>query len=238
MRTWFLFRSILFLTLICLVTPAASAWTLNNWKASPSGAALPPGTEVSQEYSIGFDSWMTGTTFENDNSLTMYTDLSNPHWTVTKREEMDGQDPIVEEIPVKQGSQVKLEGWALTYSRKQFTLLVKLTGKTPALNQTATISLIRLQEVEPGAKVIKSSIIKKEVQVVVPTPEPTIVETIPVTINMTPAEFIEITAEPTVPATAESPAGRQTYAPGPDPVSIAALLAGLVLVVRMGGRKE
>ena len=238
MNTGSLFRVVLLLTIFTLVMPGVSGWTFTNWSVSPAGATLAPGTPVSLGYSIHFDSWMSGRTFDNDNSLVMYTDLTDPHWTATKIEAMEDQDPIVESVPVRQSAMVKLDGWALSYASKQFDLSVTLTGKTPPLNQTASINLVKVQEMEPGSKPLSGSLIKKEVQVVVPTPEPTQVLTVPVTINMTPAEYVEITTEPTAMTTRSGPAVKQTYSPGPGPVMIVSLLAGLVMVVRMTGKRE
>ena len=231
-------RVVLLLTLVALIMPGASGWTFTNWSVSPGGSNLPPGTPVSAGYSIHFDSWTTGRTFENDNSLVMYTDLVDPHWTVTKVEAMDGQEPIVEPVPVRQSAMVKLDGWTLCYASKRFDAQVLLTGKTPAPNSSATITLVKVQEMEPGSKAISGSLIKKEAQVIIPTQEPTPVLTAPVTINMTPAEFIEITAEQTTPATTSASTVRQTYSPGPGPVGIVSLLAGLVLLMQVMTRRE
>jgi hypothetical protein len=223
------------LVLLVLLQPA-SGWALQNWSVSPTGPELAPGTPVTAGYSIHFDSWMTGSTFDKDNSLVMVTDLVNPRWQVTKVEAMDNQAPIVEQVPVSQGSQVKIDGWTLSYVRKQFDIVVQVSGKTPSPAESATISVIRLQEMAPGAKAVTGSLTKKEMQIIVPTPEPTATAT-PITINMTPAEIIEVTPEQKAPETANTPAKKVTYTPGPEPVAVAGLLAALVLVRRVGGRK-
>ncbi|NMB78911.1 MAG: hypothetical protein GYA23_07420 [Methanomicrobiales archaeon] len=222
---------------LVILTPAVSGWTMSEWKVTPAGSEMPPGTEVAASCKLHFDSWMTGSTFDNDNSLIMYTDLSNPRWTVTRVEPMENQPAIVEQIPVRQGMQVRLDGWSLSYSSKQFDVEVKLTGTTPALNQSASILLMKLQENGPDAQPVKSSVVRKEVMVVVPTVVPTQPPVTEVTVNLTPAEYIEITPEPT-PVQPPAPARRATYTPGPEAILICAALAGLVLVSGAAGRRQ
>lgn len=229
-----LFRLGLLLFLALVLVPGVSAWTLKSMSINPAVTELPPGTSVTAAYTLQFDSWMSGTTFEKDNSLLMYTDLTSPQWVMKKVEAMDGQDPVTEEIPVRQASQVRLDGWSLSYARKQFDLTVQLTGKTPALNQSATITVVKLQEMAPGAKTVPGSLIKKEILLLVPTPIPTNTPA-EVTVNMTPAEIIEVTL---VPAALATPAKKVTYSPGPEPLLVAGILAGLAGIAAAAKRKE
>jgi hypothetical protein len=164
----------------------------------------------------------------------MSTDLVNPQWVIKKIETMDDQPPIVEQIPVRQGQIVKIDGWTLSYSRKRFDLAVQLAGKTPALNETKAVAIVKVQEVAPGSKPIASTLVRKEVQVLVPTPEPTVAPA-EVTINMTPAEIIEITPDPTV-AESTAPTRKVTYSPGPGPLPVVGLLG--LLIVAMAARRR
>lgn len=238
MSTWSLSRHILPVLLLVLLVPTVSGWTLSSWSVNPPDSGLPPDKAVTAAYTMYFDSWMTGTTFENDNSLTMYTDLVDPRWTVTRVEEMEEDKPLKEDLPVRQSQYIRLDGWSLSYSSKHFNVQVQLSGKTPPLNESGTITLVRLQEQTPDAKVVKSSTIEKKVQIVVPTTEPIPEETVPVTINMTPAEYIEITPEPTAPPADAVPAAKVTYSPGPGPALVAGVLTGFVIMVRLAGRKK
>lgn len=227
MKSRTLLLRLAFLALLVLASiPGACGWTLQNWTVTPAGPELPPGTPVTAAYSIHFDSWMTGSTFDKDNSLNMYTDLASPQWVVTKIEPMDDQPAIIEQVPVRQAAQVRLDGWTLSYVRKRFDISVQLTGKTPALNQSGTISVVKLQEMTPGAKPLAGSLVRKEMLVVIPTPEQTPVPAA-VTINMTPAEIIEVTPEITVPVSPAGPTRKATYSPGPGPLVIAGMLAVL-----------
>jgi hypothetical protein len=228
-----LFRLVLLFFLVLTVVPCVSGWTVRSMSITPTGTGLPPGTPVTADYTLQFNSWASGTTFDKDNSLLMNTDLVNPQWAVKKIEPMDGQPSIIEEVPVRQTAQVKLDGWTLSYSRKQFDLSVQLTGTTPALNQSANISVVKLQEMAPGSKAVTGSLIKKEAFVIIPTPVPTWTPA-DVTLNMTPSEIIEVTPEPTVPAT---PTRKVTYSPGPEPLLLAGMLAGLAGMVARSKRK-
>jgi hypothetical protein len=228
-----LFRFALLATLILVSTPGVSGWTFQNWAQSPAVSELPPGTPVTVSYNLHFDSWTTGSTFEKDNSLTMYTDLASPQWVVKKVETLEEQPPIIEQVPVRQAAQTRIDGWTLSYSSKRFDLNVQLTGTTPALNESQSISVIRLQEMSPGAKPVAGSLVKKEITVSVPTPEPTFTENAPA-VAMTPEETIVVTMVPQVQGT---PTKKVTYSPGPEPLLVVGVLAGLVCVLAMARRK-
>ena len=228
-----LFRFAVLTLLLLVSTPCVSGWTLQSWSMTPAGAELPPGTPVTADYSIHFDSWATGSTFPKDDSLTMYTDLTSPQWVVTKTELLDDQPPIIEQVPVRQAAQIRLDSWTLSYSSKRFDLSVKLTGTTPALNQSRNISVVKLQEVTSSAKTVAGSLIKKEVGVFVATPEPLVTTSAPA-IAMTTEENIVVTM---VPKAQETPVKKVTYSPGPGPLPVAGLLGVLVCVMAMLRRK-
>lgn len=227
-------RGALLLLLAFIMVPGVSGWTLSSWAQSPSGTELLPGTTVTADYSLHFDSWMTGSTFNNDNSLTMFTDLKDPHWTVTKVEPMDDQPSVVEQVAVKQGIQVRLDGWTLSYSRKRFDVTVRLTGTVP--EQPGTITVVKLQELDESANPVPGTLIKKEVGVPLPEPEPVAVAQ--VTLDLTPAEIIVITPEPTVVETVTIPTTKVLYSPGPEPVLVAGVLAGFFCIAAGVRRRE
>jgi hypothetical protein len=229
-----LFRSCILLLVMLGGVTTVSAWTLQGWSATVRDSPAQPGTPVSLSYAISFDSWMTGTTFDAQNSLVMYTDLANPQWTVAKTETMDDSTQIVTPISVRQSMQVRLDGWSLSFSRKQFDLTVQLSGTVPALNQSQNISLVRVQEMDPDAKMVSGSQVRKEIPVYVPAPA-----TIATTPEPAPQDtIIDVTMEPTAPAVSTgttgpvpvTPTRRTTYSPGPDPLLICGMLAGLVVL--------
>lgn len=227
-------RGALLLLLAIIMVPCVSGWTLSSWSQSPTGTELSPGTTVTAEYSLHFDSWMTGSTFDNDNSLTMFTDLNDPRWTVTRVEPMDDQPSIVEQVPVRQGAQVRLDGWTLSYSRKRFDITVRLTGTVP--ERSGTIAVVKLQELDENADPVRGTLIKKEVSIPVPPPEPTPVPE--VTPDLTPSEIIVITPEPKAPEIQTVPTTKTLYSPGPDPVLVFGVLAGLFCIAAVLRRRE
>lgn len=219
------FRSALMLLVAFLVVTPVSAWTFSGWTGPSPGAELQPGSRVSAGYSMSFSSFESGTTFDSDNSLVMFTDLTDPHWVVVKTEEVN-EEPLVTNLADRQSAQVRLDGWDLSFSRKQFTVDVALTGTAPDFGQTGEIVVLRLQELDPEAKTVSGKLIKKTAMVIVPTQAPTAVPT------TEPVEVvIEITPDPEkTTVTTAAPGKKQTYAPGPEPLLICSLLAAGILL--------
>jgi hypothetical protein len=231
-----LFRISLLTLGILFIVPYASAWTFSGWSGPASTAALSPGDPVSAGYTVSFDSFDTGSTFPSDDSLVMYTDLSDPLWVVTETETMSDA-PVTTELASRQAAQLRLDGWSLSFSRKQFSITVKLTGTVPLLNQSQQITLLRLQEMDPNAKLVSGTQTKMMGQVSVPTNEPTpqpVVIPVDTILVITPEPTIEPTTEPTTVA----PTRKQTYSPGPDPLVVCGMLAGLVMVTGCARRRR
>ncbi len=224
-----LFRFGLLVLAGLLIVPVVSAWTFSGWTGPSATDVLRPGDPVKAVYSLGFSSYDSGTTFESDDSLVMYTELADPKWVVTMTETINDQ-PSTTTLVSKQAIQVRLDGWSLSFSRKQFSLTVTLTGTVPPMNQSADITVLRLQELDPSAKLVSGTQTKKIGHIEVPTPEPTPEPTV-----IPEDTVLVITPEPTtLPVTAAAtaaPSRKPTYSPGPDPLLLCALLAGLVLAL-------
>jgi hypothetical protein len=161
----------------------------------------------------------------------MYTDLASPQWIVTMIETQDDGSSVMTPMPVRQNMQVRLDGWALSFSRKTFDLDVQLNGQVPSLNQSQEITLTSLQEKDADAKTVSGTLVKKTLPITVPTP-------VPVSPQDTPAPSVtrdEMTMQQTSPAGTTPPATttptrKQTFSPGPDPLLACVMLAGLVVV--------
>jgi len=226
------FRLCLLVLAVTFLVTCASAWTFSGWSGPAATAPLSPGDPVSAGYTVSFNSYDTGLTFPKDDSLVMYTDLSNPLWTVTETETVNDA-PVTNELATRQAAQLRLDGWSLSFSRKQFSITVKLTGTVPLLNQSQQITLLRLQELDPEANIVSGTQKKIMGQVSVPTPE---ITPPPV---VTPEETVlVITPEPTTVPTTAAPTRKQTYSPGPDPLVVCGMLAGLVMVAGWAGRRR
>lgn len=224
-RSQVFFRSALLFLVVFLSFTPVSAWTFSGWTGPSPGAELQPGSRVSAGYSLSFSSFESGTTFDSDNSLVMFTDLTDPHWVVVKTEEVN-EEPLVTNLADRQSAQVRLDGWDLSFSRKQFAVDVALTGTAPDFDQTGEIVVLRLQELNPEAKTVSGKLVKKTAMVIVPTQAPTAVPT------TEPVEVvIEITSAPEkTQVTTAAPVKKQTYAPGPEPLLICSLLAAGILL--------
>jgi hypothetical protein len=231
-----LFRYGLVVTLMLISLPWVSGFSFQNYSAVPVGSEISAGTPVNAGFTLHFDSWDTGSTFDKDNLLRFNTDLTDAQWTMTTVEPMDDQPSIVQQLPARQGAQVKVDGWSLSFSRKKFDLLVQLTGTAPSRNQTGTITIIKLQEITPASKTVGSAI-QKEKTLTVPTTVPTAAPPLD-TVTMVPGEQIEVTPEQAAPVTTTVPTKKVTYSPGPGPLMIAGLLAGLVLLASCTKRRE
>jgi hypothetical protein len=226
------FRISLIVLAVTFIVPYASAWAFSGWSGPASTAALNPGDPVSAGYTVSFSSYDTGSTFASDNSLVMYTDLSNPLWVATETETVNDA-PLTTDLASRQAAQLRLDGWSLSFSRKQFYITVKLTGTVPLLNQSQEITLLRLQEMDPNANLVKGTQIKKVAQISVPTPEPTAEPTV-----IAEETIVEITSEPLTTVTTVAPTKKRTYSPGPDPLLVCGMLAGLVMVTGCAGRRR
>ncbi|MDD1689899.1 MAG: hypothetical protein LUQ66_04500 [Methanoregula sp.] len=228
------FRFSLLAVAIVLMVPCASAWVFGGWSDSTRQAPVQPGTDVVVSYRFSFSSFETGSTFDKDNTLVMFTDLKDPHWVVTMIETLDDETSKSTELESRNAAQVRLDGWDLSFSRKQFDVTVNLNGKVPALNQSQEIILARIQELDPSATLVKGTLIKKTAQVTVPTPEPTQEPTVEAEDTI-----LEITPEPvTTEITAAVPTGKTTYSPGPDPLLVCGMLAGLCLIAGLSQRRK
>lgn len=227
-----LISSVLLLLAVAAAVPCASAWTLQGWSGPSSGKVLIPGDPVSGGFTLHFDSWETGSTFEKDNSLTLYSDLSNASWTATMIETVNDNDKIRTELISRKAPQVRLDGWRLTFSRKQFDVAVALTGTVPATEASKNIVVLKVQELDENAKPVSGGMIKKENPVFIATTEPT---TVPTTEEV--AELVITPDETQTPVTTAAPARKQTYSPGPDPVFVCVMLGGLVLAAGLATRR-
>jgi hypothetical protein len=220
-----LFRTGLLLLALSFCVPGVHGWTFQNWTVTPGQQDLPYGTPITAQFTLHFDSYMTGSTFEAKDTLLLSTDLTNPRWSITKTDLMEDQPPVISTMPVNQKSQVRLDGWSLSYSRKRFDLAVTLEGTVPAPGSSGRISLVRVQEQDENGKPFAAGVVKKELSIPVTKTEQT--PPVIVTVSDTP---VVVKMEPSAHPSPEVPAPKQTYSPGPGPLLICCLLALLVYI--------
>ena len=199
------------LALLCCV-PGVFGWTFQNWTIMPGQRDLPSGTPVTAQFTLHFDSYMTGSTFEAKDTLLLSTDLSTPKWSITKTDLMEDQPPVISTIPVNPKSLVRLDGWSLSYSRKRFDLTVTLSGTVPDPDPSGRVLLVRVQEQDEKGKPLTAGVVKKELSMTVTKTEQT--PPVIVTVSDTP---VVVKMEPSDHRSPEVPAPKQTYSPGPGP---------------------
>jgi hypothetical protein len=223
-------RTVLVFLLLLLLMQGVSAWAVQNLLINPDKEPILPQTPVTVTYSVHFDSWLTGLTFPSQNTLDMYTDLSDAQWVVTKTEIITDQPSVTTPVAIKQGLRVRLDGWALSYARRQIDVNVQLKGVAPNVTQSQDKIIIKVQEFNSDGQVIASTVMSKKYQIYVPTPVPA---TSPPTQVQTPTEIIR--SSDTM-VTSVTPTRKETYSPGPEPCAIVGMLA--VLIIIMAGKMK
>jgi hypothetical protein len=184
---------------------------------------------------MDFSSYDTGSTFESDDSLVMYSDLADPKWVVTMTETIN-EEPSTSTLLTRQAIQVRVDGWSLSFSRKQFYLTVTLTGTVPEREQSGEIMILKLQELDGSANLVPGTLTKKTAQVIIPTPEPTPEPTVipeDTVLVITP----ELTTLPVTESATMAPGTKLTYSPGPDALLVCCLMAAMVFVLGLVRRR-
>ena len=217
-------RCVPVLLLLFLFLPGVSGWTLKDISITPAQGPVATQTPVMVSYSIYMDSWITGTTFENDDTLDMYTDLENARWIVTLTDTEEGRPPVTTILADKNGARARIDGWTLSYTSKQLTMKVRLQGVAPNVSGTEDKIMFRVQELGPDTKTIGGTVTTKKYQVSVPTPIPT---------TQLRTQTLAPAASPAVrntPAATAAPTRKQTYTPGPGLPEICGMLAVAAII--------
>lgn len=222
------FRCILIVVLVFFAVQGVSAWNVQNLMIRPADSSISPQTPVTATCTVHFDSWMTGLTFPRDSTLDMYTDLVNATWDVTMTD-YEQDPPAATPLLEKKSAQVRVNGWTLSYSSRQIDLNVRVRGTAPDVDRTQEKVMIRVQERDSEGKPITQTAITRKSIIVAATPLPT-------TPQPTEAATTIATTMATPPDSV-TPARKQTWAPGPDPLLICGMLAGLATVVAIQKKK-
>jgi hypothetical protein len=217
-------RCVPVLLLLFLFLPGVSGWTLKDVSITPAQGPVAPQTPVKVSYTIYFDSWMTGTTFENDDTLDMYTDLENARWVVTLTDTEEGRPPVTTILADKKGARARFDGWTLSYTSRQLTMDVRLQGVAPNVSGAQDKIMFRVQELGPDTKAIGGTVTTRKYQVSVPTPIPTTQLR-----TQAPARATSPAVQNTPTATA-APTRKQTYSPGPGLLEIGGMLAVTAII--------
>jgi len=135
-----LYRLVFVLVILLTLMPRVWGWSVENLVIIPGDGPVSPHTPVTVTYKVHFAS------FNSQNTLDMYTDLSNATWVVTKTDIIEDVPAVTSPLLAKSGSRVRIDGWTLSYVRRQIELNVQLQGTAPDVAQTQDKTIIRVQE--------------------------------------------------------------------------------------------
>jgi hypothetical protein len=150
------------LVLLIFIIPSVSAGiSVGNIIVTPSGdlvSGQTPPKQVSVSFRVNFIP-ESGVTFSDSNSLDMFTDLENAHWSYSIVLDDVANPPLTDT-----GKSAEINGWILSYpSRRSLSVLVNLTGDVPAVSATGKKTMIKVgvyngvNEVYPGSAVIREA---------------------------------------------------------------------------------
>jgi hypothetical protein len=232
-------RSVFLVLVLFALIQAVSAWEVQNLAISSPQDPIAPKTPVTITYTVHFSPVYSGlTTFVNDDTLDMYTDLSDATWDVTKTEVFeDRPSETTKLVENKKGIRVRIDGWELSFGRRQFDLSVRLTGNAPDVAQSQSKTMIRVQELDPSANPVPGRGMVKKYTIATPTPTPPPATPEPTTAvtSLSPAGTLQ---DQNTPPVTTPPAKKPTYSPGPGPGLTAGLLVLLCVAAAVKGKNK
>jgi hypothetical protein len=142
---------------------AAVAYEVVSIEITPTTGDLTPGEHVTIRCVVS----MTGSgdlTFPTDNYLEAYTELDNIKWIYSVQIEGHGED-----IDGMGRRYLNIDGWTLSYPEDTaIDVEYLLEGDAPAVSETSTIAIFRLQQIDDEGDVVSNSKYLKERTVVNP----------------------------------------------------------------------
>lgn len=143
--------------IFALIIPSSQAYASTSHIVTPSGS-LAPGTPVIASIEIRMD--ISGkTTFPENNTLQLVTDLVNESWTYWVFLDNTGSPH-----PVERNRVLQITSWELTYRsdvlRKAYVRIL-LEGEAPGASQTKNITIFNLMELDPEFNIVKGSEVQR-----------------------------------------------------------------------------
>jgi hypothetical protein len=154
MKRFMIMKWAVFLSVLFVLIPSVSAFSVSQISVSPTGD-LTPGTSVSVSLTIQFAA-SQGETFPSGSTMDLYTELENPKWSAVLS--LNG---IESPQPLDSKKNVYLTGWILSYPSSDYEENLRLTleGVAPAVTQTTNKTIIRVQELDSRNNVVSSSVV-------------------------------------------------------------------------------
>lgn len=212
------------LLLIIIIQSVSGAISVKNLVVSPSGD-LVSGQNPPQLVKVSFVVNLipeAGMTFSSDNSLDMYTDLENAHWSYATVLDGNANPPLTDT-----GNKLDISGWVLSYpSRRDLSILVNLTGDVPVVSSTGKKTMVRVGVYNGGNEVYPGTAVTREANVILPG-SPAVQSSAPIT---TPA--VQQSAGQTPMMTVTKPAGTTPVAASAvPPTSALSIPVGVITVI-------
>ena len=231
---WGSFVPFVLVVLLCVAAPAVSAWSVTDITVKPSAGPLAPGTAVTVSFTVRFDAWADGETFDSAHSLDIYTELDNARWSATlvDSDPGDGGGPVATTLEPRQAIRYSVDGSTLGGGSERLDLTVRLTGTAPDAAGTQDKVAFRIRELDADSDEVSGAI--HLVKFTVAGTAPVETKTARTTATSRAATTLPATAAPDAVTT---PAAKQTYSPGPGPVAIAGALALAGTALSAGKRK-
>jgi hypothetical protein len=108
---------------------------------------------------------VNGKTFQDLNTLDMYTELTTAKWSFVKVETVDGT-PHDTPLPNDGGQRVELGGWILSYPDRELIIRVTLEGVAPNVDTTQNKTIIKITELDSHGKPLSTEGYSKEAIIV------------------------------------------------------------------------
>ncbi|MGV8129139.1 MAG: hypothetical protein ACP5NN_04525 [Methanolinea sp.] len=154
-------KCFLVLALVCLfIIQGVAAFTVGNIAISPSSDLISGQTQVRSTFVINFPS-TGGYTFDDENTLQLFTEMSNPTWTYARVQ--DGiENPTVTQV----GQNFNIHGFELSYKKAELSMKVTLEAVAPTVANSEEKIVFAVRELNAaGAKIASSEVSRKKLVV-------------------------------------------------------------------------
>ena len=152
--------------LILIIQSVSGSISVGNIIVTPSGDLVSgqnPPKQVSVSFKVIFIP-EAGVTFSDSNSLDMFTDLENAHWSYSIVLDDVANPPLTDT-----GKSTEINGWILSYpSRRNLAVLVNLTGEVPSVSTTGKKTLVKVGVYNGVNEVYPGSAVTREANIILP----------------------------------------------------------------------
>jgi len=226
---------------LLLFVPGALAWTVQDMTVNPEGGTVAPVSLVTVSCMVRFDPAMEadGRTFDAGHTLFMTTELAGATWSATLVNIGRNRDPVTTPLGARTGPEYRIDGGTLSYADADLNLIVTIRGTAPDTRDQERI-IVSVRELDENGIPVPDK--GDTVMYLVADPATA------ATTLMTPVKTSGVTTATTAPReTTRAPGGavhkatptaRPTYSPGPDAITVIAILALAGFMTSLYGRRR